>query len=152
MLHQVRGCSERTTHPHFSLMFSVALDPKSAYGAHGIAKFYLRWSTASTLLMNLFFFRASSLSFANKLFVEETLALNWHLSFSSYRLFKYTQRLFYFRDVKYGNETRLGFYELETESFDVAIVADVKFHEKNLFFLKRFNFYTIGLAPANYDP
>ena len=41
---------------------------------------------------------------------------------------------------------------LEAESFDAAIIADVKFHEKNLFFLKRFNFYTIGLSPANYDP
>lgn len=152
VLQQSRPDVDWTPHAHFRLMFAIATDTRGVYGTLGLSKVYLRWSTAFTLLLNLFFFQSPTLSFANKIFVEETMSLNWHLSYSSYKLFKYSQNLVYFRDSRYGNETREGYFELAREDYEVAIMSDVKYHEKNLFFLRTFNYYVIGLSPANYDP
>ena len=117
-----------------------------------VSKFYVRWTSALNLLMNLSFFSASMYAFSSKLFVEEALTFNWNLSLLDYKLFKYTHQLFYFRDSAYGNDSRVCYLLLEDLTVDAALVTDVKSHEKNLFYLQRMNFFTIGLSPANYNP
>ena len=102
--------------------------------------------------MNLAFFESSIYAFTHKAFIEESMTFNWQNNFMDYRLFKYASRLFYLRDSSYGNETRLRYLEEGGLPVDAAIVSDVKAHERNLFYLQRSNFFTIGLAPANYDP
>jgi len=70
----------------------------------------------------------------------------------NYKLFKYSHQLVYFQDSSYGNYTRLAYRLLGEWGADAALVTDVKAHEKNIFYLTRFSYYTIGLAPANYNP
>lgn len=152
LLQQSRFNPKYTTHAHFKLMFLVCVDRKGFYNIIAISKFYQRWITASTLIMNLSFFESSVYAFTHKAFIEESMAFNWQNNFMDYRLFKYASRLFYLRDSAYGNETRLRYLEEGGLPVDAAIVSDVKAHERNLFYLQRSNFFTIGLAPANYDP
>jgi len=152
LLQQSRFNPKYTTHAHFKLMFLVCVDRKGFYNIIAISKFYQRWVTASTLIMNLSFFESSLYAFTHKAFIEESMAFNWQNNFMDYRLFKYASQLFYLKDSSYGNETRLIYLEEGGFPVDAAIVSDVKAHERNLFYLQRSNFFTIGLVPANYDP
>lgn len=152
MLHQAKGNYIWTTHADFKLMFLVAMDRKAFYNTMAVSRFYIRWLGGLHLLSNLAFFEASIFAFTSKLFVEEALSFNWHLSYMNYKLFKYSHQLVYFQDSSYGNYTRLAYRLLGEWGADAALVTDVKSHEKNIFYLTRFSYYTIGLAPANYNP
>jgi len=152
LLHQTRLNVRWTTHQAFKTMFFVSLDRQGSYNVIGLSKFYLRWKNAHTLLLNLFFFESSIFTFTNKLFLEEALVFNWNLNFVEYKFFKFSQNLIYFRDNPYGHETDYLFDYFNQYKLDAAIVTDLKTHEKNIFFMKRFNFYIIGLNPSNYNP
>lgn len=152
MLHQSKGNYVWTTHAEYKLMFLVAMDRGGFYNTIAVSRFYVRWSGGVHLLSNLSFFNASVYAFTSKVFVEEALTFNWNLSYMNFKLFKYAHQLFYFRDNPYGNDTRLAYRFLEQWGVDIALVTDVKSHEKNIFYLTRFSYYTIGLAPANYNP
>lgn len=69
-----------------------------------------------------------------------------------YKIFKFSQNLIYFKDNPYGHETDYLFDYLNHSQIDTMLVTDIKTHEKNVFFMKRFNFYIIGLNPSNYNP
>jgi len=70
----------------------------------------------------------------------------------NYKLFKYTQATIYFADSPYGEETKFGYERSYISKVDAALVTDVKTHQKNIFFLRTCNVYTVGLVPANYSP
>lgn len=151
-LHQAKGNYIWTTHADYKLMFLVSMDRRGFYNTMAVSRFYVRWSGGVNLLSNLTFFNASVYAFTSKVFVEEALTFNWNLSYMNYKLFKYAHQLFYFSDSSYGNYTRLSYRFLEQWDVDAALVTDVKSHEKNIFYLTRFGYYTVGLAPANYNP
>jgi hypothetical protein len=74
------------------------------------------------------------------------------LNFTEFKFFKFSQNLLYFKDNPYGHETDYLFDYFNQNNLDAALVTDLKSHEKNIFFMKRFNFYIIGLVPSNYNP
>jgi len=117
-----------------------------------ISKLYLKWINTYNLLINLFFFKTSLLLFSNKTLKNETLGFNWSQNLLSYKLFKYTSPIFFLKDSKYGVTPTLIFKRFEQKSLSTAFLTDVKYHEKNLYYLKRFHIYTIGLVPYNLNP
>jgi len=42
--------------------------------------------------------------------------------------------------------------ERESQDFQLSFVTDIKYHEKTIFFLRRFGSYTLGVVPFNMDP
>ena len=152
LLHQSKFNYRHTTHHSFKVMFLICCDRSGFYSTISVSKFYQRWVTASTLIMNLAFLRASIFSFTHRGFVEESLSFNWLHSRLSYRLFRHVSELFYLRDSPYGNHTRIG-YKLSLDfPVDAAIVTNLKAHQGNLFYLKRVGIFTLGLVPGDYDP
>jgi hypothetical protein len=92
------------------------------------------------------------MSFSNKLFIEESLTFNWHLSLMNYKLFKFSQNVICFKDSPYGEETKKMYQWSDLDQLDAALIIDVKAHERNVFFLRRIHVATFGLVPANYSP
>ena len=151
-LHQSKSNMQFSVHPDFKLLFFVCFDRKGVYGVVGISKFYSRWKLAHNLILNLAFFNAKLHSFTNKVLIEESMIFNWRHSLLNYKLFKYTQSLMYLKDNPYGNDSRRLFIYWKKDLFDAVIVSDLKSHEKNVFFMRSNNVFTVGLVPANYRP
>ena len=152
ILSQSKGATQYSVHADFKLWFFVCMDRKGLYNVVGLEKFYLRWKTAHSLIFNLIYFDSNVMAFTNKIFFEESLVFNWKLSKLSYKMFKYAQETIYTLNTPYGNSSRLLFNYMNVADTDAAIVSDAKLHEKNIFFLTRTHYYTIGLIPANYSP
>jgi hypothetical protein len=117
-----------------------------------ISKVHQKWTHSHSFIFNLFFSQSPILIFANKSLKNEVYAANWSYRIMNYELFKYMVPFFYFKDNPYGNDISLVYSKLSSIGVDSVFVADVKFHKRTLFFLKKWGVYTIGLAPYNIDP
>jgi len=137
-------------HANFKNMFLFDSSKTSIFFNYG--RLYMRWMHTYNLLLNIFFRQLKPLLFSTKMFRKEVTAFNWSLDVLDNSLFKRAAPYFFLKDCKYGNENRHVFSELERDGLNVSFVTDVKYHEKNVFFLKRFNSYTIGIIPFNMDP
>ena len=116
------------------------------------AKLYHRWTNTYLLLLNLFIKQTQPLLFMTKTFRTEVKAFNWSLGNWDYLLFKKTAPYFFLKDTHHGHFTNQIFSELEKKFTLFSFVTDIKYHEKNLHFLKRAGSYTIGVTPFNTDP
>jgi len=59
---------------------------------------------------------------------------------------------FFFRDTSFGISTTLVFKKFHQHNLTTAFITDVKYHEKNLHYFRKFNMTTIGLGSYNLDP
>jgi hypothetical protein len=137
-------------HTYFKQFFIISNFDKSP--VLNVSKFYSKWTNTYNLLTNLFFLKTSLLIFSNKIFKNETISFNWSRNLLSYNLFKYSSPIFFLKDTKYGVTSTLIFKRLEQKKLNVSFLTDIKYHEKNLYYLKRFHIYTIGLVPYNLNP
>lgn len=117
-----------------------------------ITKLYSKWKNTYNFLTNLFFLKTSMFIFSNKIFKNETLSFNWSRNLLNYNLFKYSSPIFFLNDTRYGVTPTLIFKRFEQKGLEISFLTDIKYHEKNLYYLKRFNIYTIGLVPYNSNP
>jgi hypothetical protein len=148
----VRGTSEFKTHYDFQLMFMTFAPEKDSIVLFDARRFFARWLNSYNLLFNLFYVHAAGQMISNKLFIEESLTFNWHNNLTNYKLFKYTQPTFVFKDLPYGSYLHSALLTLLKKKIDYTLVVDLNNHKKLLHTFKRYNFYMIGLVPSNYSP
>ena len=89
---------------------------------------------------------------SNKSFVEESLVFNWHYSIKNYKLFKFIQPFFIFKDAVHGAIVHTSVFVMFLQRLDFAVVVDLNNHFKLLRYLQRYSLYTVGLVPTNYSP
>lgn len=138
--------------PHANFKNMFLFDSKKSTLFFNHSRFYMRWTHTYNLLLNIFFKQITPVVFSTKMFKKEVTAFNWQLDVLDYSLFKRATPYFFLKDSKYGDETTSIFHALESQGLNVSFVTDIKYHEKNVFFLKRFNSYTIGIVPFNMNP
>jgi hypothetical protein len=151
-LHQSKSNDQYSIHRDFKTLFFICTDNSGVYNIIGISKFYSRWTQGLNLVFNLSYFNANLASFTNKIFLEDSLVINWSLNQLTYKIFKFSQSVVYLKDISYGEDSKLTYKDSELVNLDAAIISDVKSHEKNIFFLRVINIYKIGLIPASYSP
>jgi hypothetical protein len=60
--------------------------------------------------------------------------------------------MFFSKDTSFGIASTLIFKKLSQNNVNTVFLTDVKYHEKNLYYLKKFNITTIGLVSYNLNP
>jgi hypothetical protein len=115
-------------------------------------RYFARWVDSYNLLFNLFYADVQVQAFSNKLFIEESLVFNWSQSFMDYKVFKFTQPFFIFKDLPHGAYIHNTLFDILLQRLDIALVVDLKNHMKLLGYIQRYSLYSVGLIPVNYSP
>lgn len=140
------------THRNFRLFFLSSNETRLGSSLISAKKYFTKWVDSYNFLLNLFFLESNIQLLTNDNFIEESLTFNWHLNYKNYKLFRFIQPFFIFKDARHGAAVHSSIRSIFLQKLDYCIVADIKNHEKMLKYLKRYNLYMVGLVPVNYSP
>lgn len=90
------------------------------------------------------------LYFSNNFFKDELSAINWKFFKNLKNLYKYVSPFLFHKSTKIFNYGWLVFYKLRLSGFNIALLVDVLYHKKTIYYLNRSEFFTIGLVPTIY--
>lgn len=139
-------------HREFRIMFMSGANSNSKISLLSARRIYQRWIKANNLLSNLFFSNSSVQVLANKTFIEESLVFNWHYSYKNYKVFKFTQPFFLFKDAAHGGYIHSAIRLILQDKIDWLLVSDLDSHRNLIQYLQKVSFFLIGLCPVNYSP
>jgi hypothetical protein len=117
-----------------------------------VKKFLFRWNDALNLLFNIFFYNFNSLVFGSPRFKNETLALNWNYNNFDVNLWKYYFAFFIFKLNSYNTKTAFFFDKMASLDISFFLITDCLYHYKNIFYMRRKKYYSLGLVSSNVDP
>lgn len=117
-----------------------------------IPKMHSKWNNTCNFILNLFFIKSNLMVFTVKTLKNEALSFNWSFNLLNYNLFKYASPIFFNRDTSFGVNSTLIFKKFSQNNLNTVFLTDIKYHEKNLYYLKKFNTTTIGLVSYNLNP
>lgn len=124
------------------------------YGKKGVTfsslpKLYASWSNMYNLLFNLIFYKVEMLIFSNSFFKNEVLALNWQNSNLLNSLWRYVRPFLTYQGLKINDFGNYVFRRLNEYGHSLALVLDIAYHNKTIYYLRRHKFYVIGIVPSN---
>ena len=141
-----------STNRDFRLFFLAGSPERSFSAVISSQRYFLRWVDSYNFLFNLFYVESNSQLLTNKVFIEESLSFNWHLSYKNYKLFRLVQPFFMFKDAAHGASIHKSVFLTFLQKLDFTILVDIKSHEKLLQYLQRYGMFIISLVPINYSP
>ena len=115
-------------------------------------RYFSRWLDTYSLLFNLFYVEAQIQLLSNKFFIEEALVFNWNYNLRNYKLFKYIQPFFTFKDTPHGGYVHSAVFNVLLQKLDLTIIVDIRNHKKLMGYLQKYGLFSIGLVPVNYSP
>ena len=136
----------RMHHTWVSYYFSVSFGDGCVIS---IRKFFIRWKKTYYLIFNLFYYRINLLVFGTSFFKKELLALNWSLNTKLLNIWRYASPFFYFKPSRIFDDANYIFHKLRLLGLNIALIIDVSYHHKTLYYLNTVAFYTIGVVPLN---
>jgi len=139
-----------TPHTNFKHLFLFSQYQTNQY--LNLTKMYAKWSNTCNFILNLFFIKSNLMIFTIKTLKTEALSFNWSFNLLNYNLFKYSSPVFFSKDTSFGVIPTLIFKKFSQNNLSTVFITDVKYHEKNLYYLKKFNMTTIGLVSYNLNP
>ncbi len=116
------------------------------------SKFVLRWLEAYNLIFNIFYYNYNPLFFGTNLFKNEILSLNWNYNYFDINLWNYYFPFFIFKLNNYNKKTDFFFDKLSFLNVNFFLISDCLFHFKTLHYIKKKNYYSVGLVNASLDP
>ncbi len=116
------------------------------------SKFLIRWKEAYDLLFNIFFYNFTPLIFGTNFFKKEILALNWNYNNFDINMWKFYFPFFIFKLNNYNKKTDFFFDKLSFLNVNFFLISDCLFHFKTLHYIKKKNYYSVGLVNASLDP
>lgn len=139
-------------HREFRLMFLANASSRPSNSLLSASRYFYRWVDSYNLLFNLYYVDAQVQALSNKLFLEESLIFNWNQSIQDYKLFRYTQQYFIFKDLPHGAYTHSALLTLLLQRLDYVLIIDLKNHRKLIGYLQKYSLYSIGLVPSGQNP
>lgn len=127
-------------------------DVKNQVMIFDISKIFLRWNDAYNLLFNIFYYNLNPVVMGSPFFKNEILALNWTYSSFDFNLWRYYFPFFFFKLNKYNRKTSFFFERLSNLDINFFIVTDCHYHYKNLHYIKKKHYYSVGLIDVNTSP
>jgi len=115
-------------------------------------KFLNRWKDAYDLLYNVFYYDFNPIIFGSNLFKNEILSLNWNYGIFDINLWKFYFPFFVFKLNKFNKKTDFFFEKLSSLGVNFYLITDCEYHFKNIHYIKKKYFYSIGLVNINMDP
>ena len=101
------------------------------------------------LVYSIIYYNIPKLIFTNNIFREEACSINWESLPKSTFIFKYNYHSIFFKPSKLDDKLPLLFRLFKQSGISSAFIVDSLYHSKNVYYLHRFNFYTIGLVEGN---
>ena len=115
-------------------------------------QFFRKWSNSYEFLFNAFYFQFEPFIFSSKFFKKETLALNWSSHLMDITTWRYTSFFFTFFITVFTRKLQFFYKYFQRPSATFALITDLEYHFKTLFYLKRHRWFTLALVPINLDP
>ena len=133
-----------------SSFFSSYLSFSSAnVSVINVRRFFQYYKTFFNFVSNIFYYRLPFLSFGSSSFKKDILSLNWSYLSRFNHMWKYTKPFFFFTPNKIRNEMSVILENYTLINFHTAMILDVFYHAKTIYYLNITGFYTFGLVPTN---
>lgn len=139
-----------TSHTHFKFLFHLVT--RGSWISLSTNAFFQRFQAALELLTNLFYFDSKVLTLGNKLFWNETLALNSFLLQHGSLDFTLLRHKFFFHDQKLSPVSPFLFQKIQTTEVETVFVPDILTHQSNVRHFKRTHYFLLGVVPVNFNP
>ena len=150
LINYISTSSNFSPHANFRLLGLLKFQDKSLIFLP--KKFFFFWSEAISLFTNLFYFRKLPLIYSSKFFKKETLSLNWNLHKFSLSTWKYVSNFFTFYTTIYNKHLSKFFKKLKLLKFSFALIVDIEYHFKFLYYFHKFKWYLVALIPMHINP
>lgn len=111
-----------------------------------------RWLNSIDLLYNLNYFYLKPLVMSIPFFRKECLAFNWHFSRWEFSFWKLAFPFFVRRTGAYHRKVGYFYSLLKEDVSAFFIVTDCIYHFKNLYYLRKNHFFTIGFVNLSGNP
>ena len=134
---------------HNSYFFSYLSFASANVSLTNIKKFFKYYKTFFHFLTNVYYYKIPFLSFGSSSFKREILSLNWFYLSKFTFMWRYTKPFFFFTPNKIRNEMFNILNNYFMLNFSTAVVLDVFYHAKTIYYLHKIGFYTFGLVPTN---
>lgn len=126
---------------------------KNSFSVTNVNTIFLRWNHFISFSFNIYFFKLNTLYFSSPLFKKETLSLNWNLNnFFKYTFWKHTYFYFIFKTNKISVKMNYFYKHFSSQQKSIFMIIDPLYHFKNLYFFKKYKFFSIGLSPLSLNP
>ena len=151
---------------YFYLFLKTAIKPiKNIYKIHSSVKnfflsyekltttiysmtyLYSKWKNFYFLLYHLLYYKIPILTFGTTLLQREILALNFQWKQLILRYWFLIRPYFFVKKHTIVDYRKQVFSILKLNQFNIALVLDINYHKHTLYFLKKFNFFTLGAVP-----
>lgn len=123
---------------------------KGGSAVFNVSKLFNKWKLSYYLFFNLFHYKIKFLTFTPSFFKKEVLSLTWkdikQISF----LWRYIKPFLVYKQNKINDDGEFIFRKIKFLGFNIACISDISYHNKTIYYLRRLNFYTIGLVPTIY--
>lgn len=137
-------------HANFRLFFLQQLPDRQFLFKPAV--FMRKWQNIYAFLYNSFYYNHTPLVFSSKFFKKETLSLNWFFHPLSLRAWRYSSFFFTFLITIYSRKLGFFYKKLKHRGVAYALIVDLEYHFKTLFYLRRNNWFTLALVPLNLNP
>jgi hypothetical protein len=114
--------------------------------------FFTRWRQGTTLLYSLFYLEPRSLLLGTEFFMRETCAYNWNFFDGDLIFWKYSKNYLFLKTNRVNQSTQSFYRKLKKKKIDCVFVYDAYYHFKNLYYLNKGQFFTIGLSHQRINP
>lgn len=135
--------------PHTSQRSIFIRHGKKGVTFSSLPKLYASWANMYNLLFNLLFYKVEILIFSNSFFKNEVLALNWQNSNLLNSLWRYMRPFLTYQGLKINDFGNYVFRRLNEYGHSLALILDVAYHNKTIYYLRRHKFYILGIVPSN---
>jgi hypothetical protein len=115
-------------------------------------KFITKWIDFYLLMFNIFYFNFKFLTFGSFLFKNEILALNWNWSSIEINYWKYFYSFFIFKTNKFSEKIDFFFKRIYDNGINFSLITDCYYHYKCIYYLKKNNFFMLGLTNSSINP
>jgi hypothetical protein len=135
--------------PHHTFIIDGYVNSGENGGFSNIRLFFNAYKRFYLLLQTLIYHDISKLVFSGPLFKDESCALNWQ-SLSSYLfIWKYNYYSIFYRPSKLDDRLPIIFSLFKQAGITSSLVSDTLYHAKTVYYLHRYNIYSIGFVEGN---
>lgn len=111
-----------------------------------------KWENSYNLLLNIFFYSYYPIVLSNYWHKNTSMSLNWFFNKWELSFWKYMFPFFFYKKTIYSEKSDYFFYQLKKKTNKFIIITDCSYHYPKLFYLKKHDFYSLGLTSIDVNP
>lgn len=135
--------------PHHTFVIDGYINSGENGGFSNIRLFFNAYKRFYLLLQTLIYHNISKLVFTGPFFKDESCAMNWQ-SLSSYLfIWKYNYYSIFYRPSKLDDRLPMIFSLFKQAGITSSLISDTLYHSKTVYYLHRYNIYSIGFVEGN---